>query len=92
MGKGNRTMLTSDEVYSQLKELMAKIMKITPEEIEKIVRMNSNLRDDIGIDSVESLDFIYTLEDRYSIDISDEEAIGLNAVSDVVNLVLKKGK
>lgn len=85
-------MLTSDEVYSQLKELMAKIMKITPEEIEKIVRMNSNLRDDIGIDSVESLDFIYTLEDRYSIDISDEEAIGLNAVSDVVNLVLKKGK
>ena len=83
-------MLTKDQIFSNLKKIMSKLLKRDLKEVEDMVKFESNLKDDLGIDSVESLDFIYALEEFYSIEIDDKEAIKLEKVSDAVNLILQK--
>ncbi len=83
-------MLTKDQIFSDLKQIMSKLLKKTLKEVEEMVKFESNLRDDLGIDSVESLDFVYALEDFYTIKIGDKEVIKLERVSDVINLIFAK--
>lgn len=83
-------MLTTDQVFSDLKKIMATLLKKSLEEVEQMARYDSLLKDDLGIDSVESLDFLHALESFYSTAISDEEAARLEKVSDVIDLIISK--
>ena len=83
-------MLTTDQIFSDLKAIMAKLLKISLEEINELASLEANLREEIGIDSVESLDLLHALEARYSIEISDEEAANLVTINDVIELILSK--
>lgn len=82
--------MTEQKVFSELKKIMANILKVDIEEIDQMANANSKLRDDLGIDSVESLDFLTAVEALYQIDISDQEAAGLETVSDAIKLILDK--
>ena len=82
--------LTTDQIFSDLKAIMAKLLKVSLEEINELASLESNLQEEIGIDSVESLDLLHALEARYSIAISDEEATKLKKVEDVIHLILSK--
>ena len=83
-------LLTTDQIFSDLKAIMAKLLKISLEEINELASLEANLREEIGIDSVESLDLLHALEARYSIEISDEEAANLVTINDVIELILSK--
>lgn len=84
------TKTAKEKIFDELIEIMAVLLKLEAKEIEEITNMDSNLRDDLGIDSVESLDFLTAIEKLYSIKILDEEAVTLKKVSDVIDLILKK--
>lgn len=60
-------------------------------EKENIIE-DSDLRNDLGIDSLAATALILDLEKKYDIHISDEEALALKKVSDVVNLLNQKIK
>ncbi len=81
--------MTPDQIFQDLKNIMAKLLKITVTEINELATMESDLSE-IGIDSVESLDLLHELEDHFSIKIPDSEASSLVKVADVVQLVLDK--
>ena len=49
-----------------------------------------SLKDDLDADSVDLMEFILTLEDEFSIEISDEEIDQLQSVGDVVEVVKSK--
>lgn len=83
-------LLTEDQVFVDLKTIVSKLMKLSLAEVDGRAHQNSNLRDDLGIDSVESLDFLTAVEELYSIKISDEEATTLQTVADVITLIMKK--
>ena len=83
-------LLTEDQIFVGLKKIVSTLMKLDLEEVDRRARQNSNLRDDLGIDSVESLDFLTAIEDLYSIKISDEEAVALQTVADAITLIMKK--
>ena len=51
--------MTDEEVFLELKKIMTTILKVGIEEIDQMANTNSNLREDLGIDSVESLDFLF---------------------------------
>lgn len=84
------TKIAKEKIFCELIEIMATLLKLETTEIEQIAKIDSNLRDDLGIDSVESLDFLTSIEKLYSIKILDEEASKLTKVSDVIDLILKK--
>lgn len=83
-------MLTEEQIFTDIKKITAKLLRISDEEMEQMARLDSALRDELGLDSIESLDLRYSLESFYSLEISDEEAARLIKVSDVINLILEK--
>ncbi len=84
-------MKSSQEVLEDLKNIMVRLLKISKRELEGLLSLNSQLKD-LGIDSVESLDFLNEVESLYSFKIADEDATELRTVSDVIALVIKKQK
>jgi acyl carrier protein len=54
------------------------------------VSMNSNLSDDLGLDSLDTVELTLALEQTYSIEIPDSELEDLTTVGDAVSLIEKK--
>ena len=64
-------------------QLNIKADKITPE---------SNVIADLGADSLDVVELLMTLEDDFGISVSDEEAVNLKTVQDIVNVIDAKLK
>ncbi len=77
-------------IFVKLKGVMAVILKLDISEVDGMAVVDSTLRDDLGIDSVESLDFLAAIENMFSISITDHEAPSLRTVQDVIDLIIKK--
>ncbi len=59
---------------------------------EKQVTMEAGFIDDLGADSLDSVELVMALEENFSIEIPDEDASGLKTVGDAVRYVeAKKG-
>ncbi|SNK57302.1 acyl carrier protein [Streptococcus pneumoniae] len=55
-----------------------------------VVTESLSLKDDLDADSVDLMEFILTLEDEFSIEISDEEIDQLQSVGDGVKIIQGK--
>lgn len=84
--------MTNDQILLQLMQIFSELTNRPVFDISALAAMDSNLKDDLGIDSVENLDMLHSIENYYAIDISDEEALRLKKVSDIVALIAKKKK
>ncbi len=51
---------------------------------------NTNLQDDIGIDSLDAVELNMALEEKFDISITDEELANLKTVGDIVSTVSGK--
>ena len=56
------------------------------------IKDSHRLREDLGIDSVDFLDFSFALEKAFDIEIKDEDAIKIKTVADLKNAVGMKIK
>ena len=74
------------------KEILDRIVTIIQERQGEdfVVTESLSLKDDLGADSVDLMEFILTLEDEFSIEISDEEIDQLQSVGDVVKIIQGK--
>ena len=54
------------------------------------ITLESDLRDELGIDSLQAVNLVVEMEERFDISISEEELEGLKTVGDVVQAI--KGK
>ena len=71
------------------KEIFDRIVTIIQERQGEdfVVTESLSLKDDLDADSVDLMEFILTLEDEFSIEISDEEIDQLQNVGDVVKII-----
>lgn len=76
------------------KEIFDRIVTIIQERQGEdfVVTESLSLKDDLDADSVDLMEFILTLEDEFSIEISDEEIDQLQSVGDVVKIIQGKQK
>jgi len=58
--------------------------------IEGIATEDSNLNNDLGMDSLDAMEMITLLEGKCDIEIKDDEASKCNTVGDVVDLIVSK--
>ena len=74
------------------KEIFDRIVTIIQERQGEdfVVTESLSLKDDLDADSVDLMEFILTLEDEFSIEISDEEIDQLQNVGDVVKIIQAK--
>ena len=75
-----------DQVFPKIRKALAKLLKIP----ESKVHIEANLKDDLGIDSVDNLDLLFAIEDGFKLKISEEKAAQLRTVNDVVELIKKE--
>ncbi|HGQ0337517.1 TPA: acyl carrier protein [Streptococcus pneumoniae] len=75
-----------------MKEIFDSIVTIIQERQGEdfVVTESLSLKDDLDADSVDLMEFILTLEDEFSIEISDEEIDQLQSVGDVVKIIQGK--
>jgi acyl carrier protein len=72
-----------EELFDKLKKLIADNLEI---EAEKIT-MDSNFRQDLGADSLETYELVYAIEEELGISIPDEKANEFETVRDALDYI-----
>ena len=73
-------------LFEEIKEIICEQLKAKPEE----VKLETSFIDDLGADSLDSIQLVMALEEKFNIEIPDEDAEGMNTVDDVIRYVAKK--
>lgn len=54
------------------------------------VTMESNIREDLGADSLDMVDLIMSIEDAFEVKVEENDAVNIKTVGDIVNYIGKK--
>ena len=73
-------------MYEQFVNILVDELQIDRDEIS----MESELSNDLGINSIELADLVMLCEDRFGVEIDDDEIRGFTTVGDVVNYLESK--
>ena len=68
-------------MLEKVKELLVEELQVDPDDVS----MDAKLIEDLGINSIELADFVLNCEERFGVDIDDEEIHKFLTVGDVVN-------
>ena len=79
-------MTTGESIEARIIAGLAKIKKKKPETIQKQAR----LTEDLDIDSLDSLDLIFQLEEEFHIEIPEEHQLRFCTVQDVITYVQQR--
>ncbi|GAB6045266.1 acyl carrier protein [Caminibacter profundus] len=72
-------------IFDQVKEVIVEQLNVSPEE----VKPEANFVEDLGADSLDVVEMIMALEERFGIEIPDSEAENIKTVQDVVDYIEK---
>ena len=70
-------------MFEQVKDALVESLNIDGGDI----KLESNLKDDLGIDSLAAVELSLDLETEFDVEISDEELAALVSVEVIVNLI-----
>jgi len=70
-------------VFEKVKEIIVDHLGVDENE----VKMESSFVDDLGADSLDTVEMIMSLEEEFSINIEDSDAEGLKSVGDAVKFI-----
>lgn len=73
-------------MFEQVKDALVESLNIDGGDI----KLESNLKDDLGIDSLAAVVLSLDLETEFDVEISDEELAALVSVEDIVKLIESK--
>lgn len=71
-------------VFEKVKEILAEQLDI--ENLDSIT-MDSLLVEDLGADSLDSIDIVMSVEDEFKIEVPDEVVENMTTVADIVNFI-----
>ena len=70
-------------IFDEIKEIIVDELNISPEKIT----IEANLAEDLGADSLDAVEVIMDIEDKYGVKIDDETAKSLKTVKDLVDYI-----
>lgn len=71
-------------IFEKVKEILAEQLDI---ENEASITMDSLLVEDLGADSLDSIDIVMSIEDEFKIEVPDEIIESIDSVADIVNFI-----
>ena len=72
-------------VFDKIKAIIVEQLQVD----ESAIEMDTNLMKDLSADSLDAVEIIMAIEDEFGVEIPDEEAEGIQTVSDLVAFVEK---
>jgi NADH dehydrogenase (ubiquinone) 1 alpha/beta subcomplex 1 len=79
--------LSKDEVEGRIVDLLGGFDKVTP---ETKVTGASHFANDLGLDSLDTVEVVMAIEEEFSIEIPDKEADAIQSVEQAVNYILSQ--
>ena len=70
-------------VHDQIKE----ILKDTKDIDESKITLDAKLKEDLELDSLDSVELIMSAEEEFGIEIPDEDVMNFKTVNDIVNYI-----
>lgn len=70
-------------VLDQIKKILADTMDIEEDKIT----LDAKLKDDLNLDSLDSVELIMSAEDEFGIEIPDEDVMNFKTINDIVNYI-----
>lgn len=75
----------SDSIEQKVKDIVVEQLNVTPDQ----VKTESKFIDDLGADSLDTVELVMAFEEEFGIEVPDEEAEKLTAVCDVIAYIEK---
>lgn len=70
-------------IFDEVKEIIVNELNVNPDKIT----LEASLAEDLGADSLDAVEVIMDLEDKYGITIDDEAAKSIKTVKDLVDYI-----
>ncbi len=80
--------LTEAEVYEKVKSVIVEQLGVSAEEVTR----EASFTEDLGADSLDTVELVMALEDEFDTEIADEEAEKLTTVGKTVDYILSNIK
>ena len=77
----------ADNTESKVKEIIINELGVEPEK----VTLEASFVEDLGADSLDTVELVMAFEEEFGIEIPDEDAEGLQTVGDAVRYLQEKG-
>jgi acyl carrier protein len=81
-------MAAEKSIEQRVKEIIVEQLGVTPEQ----VTLDAKFIEDLGADSLDTVELVMALEEEFGQEIPDEEAEKLQAVGDVIKYIEEKQK
>ena len=75
----------SDSIEQKVKDIVVEQLNVTPDQ----VKPESKFIDDLGADSLDTVELVMAFEEEFGIEVPDEEAEKLMGVGDVIAYIEK---
>ena len=72
-----------NQIFETIKKLIVDELQVDPEK----VTIDASLESDLGADSLDAIELVCALEETFGLSISDEEAMDLKTVKQIVDYV-----
>jgi acyl carrier protein len=80
--------MAEKSIEERVKEIIVEQLGVNPEQ----VTLNASFIDDLGADSLDTVELVMAFEEEFSVEVPDEDAEKLTTVGDVVRYIEEKAE
>jgi acyl carrier protein len=70
-------------IFDEVKEVVVEQLNVSPDEVKE----DSKFAEDLGADSLDVVELVMSLEEKFDIEIPDEEAESIATVADAIKFI-----
>jgi len=78
--------MSQDDIFARVQKIVAEQLEVDPSE----VKPEANFANDLGADSLDTVELVMALEEEFDIEIPDEAAEGITTVQASVDFINSK--
>jgi acyl carrier protein len=75
-----------NEALNAIREIAVEVLAVDPEQVNETARF----KEDLDADSLDLVEFVMGIEEKFDISVPEEDAEGVATVGDAISLVLAK--